>query len=73
MHRLLTDYGCDPNIKDFSNEDRLINYCMKNKRFAAAKLLMTVCKEKLIVSNNILLFCIDNESEEKQYWELKEH
>ena len=47
---------------------------MKNKKYKAAKLLMTVCKEKLIVPNNILLYCIDNESNEKeQNWKLKEH
>ena len=47
MKKLIVDYGCDPNIKVNQNEDSLATYCIKNKKYQACKLLLTLCKDKL--------------------------
>ena len=47
MKKLIVDYDCDPTIKTNQNEECLVSYCMKNKKYQAFKILLTLCKEKL--------------------------
>ena len=43
------DYNCNPNIKDDQNEYNLVSYCIKNKKYQACEMLITLCKDKLDV------------------------
>jgi len=47
MKKLIVDYKCDPNIKVNQDEECLVSYCLKNKKYQACKMLLTLCKEKL--------------------------
>ena len=47
MKKLIDDYNCDPNIKVNQNEDCLVSYCLKNKKYEACKMLLNLCKDNL--------------------------
>ena len=47
MKKLLVDYDCDPNIELNQNEDRLVSFCLKNSKYQACKMLLTLCKDRI--------------------------
>ena len=50
MRRLLTDYNCDPNVLDFYGEQPLISYCVCNHKDESFKMMVTLCKDKLLLN-----------------------
>lgn len=50
MKVLLANYECDPDVFDFLMENRMLSYCVAQKRIQACKLLITSASEKLDLS-----------------------
>ena len=50
MYRLLTEYNCDPNIKEYYNKDYLISHAIKNIKWQAYEMLLKECKDYLIIN-----------------------
>ena len=64
------DYNCNSNIKDDQNEYNLVSYCIKNEKYQACEMLITLCKDKLDViernsDNSTLYGCACNKGNKK--------